>query len=46
MNEVLNAIMSILALISLGGIVLFLTILAENKEEVWEEIKDRYNIGE
>lgn len=46
MNEVLNLILSILALISMGGIVLFLFILANEKEEVWEAIKEKYGIGE
>lgn len=46
MNEVLNVIMSIIALISMGVFVLFLFILAENKDEVWDEIREKYGIGE
>lgn len=46
MNEVLNVIMSIVALISMGVFVLFLYILTEEKDEIWEAIREKYNIGE
>lgn len=45
-NPVLNIIACIGALLVLGLICSFFVILSANKEEIWEEIRDKYIKGE
>ena len=45
-NPVLNIIVCVGALLVLGLICSFFVILNANKEEIWEEIYDRYIRGE
>ena len=46
MNEVLSVVVSIAVTLIEGLLCFFFAILAENKKEVWDEIKDKYYIGE